>query len=125
MRNSIYVCAVAWAIGGAVAAAQQPDSTKADSTKKPAKPVPFAFADFTWITGNGRAHESPLDTKYFTPEIRVDVNYVSDFNRPKDHTLDGAAEMGRTSEFQLQQFGIGGDVHYDNVRARLVTQFGA
>jgi hypothetical protein len=108
-----------------------PDSTHADSTHhsvpafKQTKPLPFAFADFTWVNGNTRAHESPLDTKYFTPEIRVDVNFVDDFNHPQDHTLDGAAEMGRTSEFQVQQFGIGGDFHYDNIRARLMTQFGA
>ncbi len=48
-----------------------------------------------------------------------------DWARPKDHTLDGAAESGRTSEFQVQQFGIGGDFHWNNVRARLMTQFGA
>src|SRR5580658_8876043 len=125
MRNFLGVYALAWALGGA-ASAQQPDSTKSDSTKsaKPKPPTPFGFADFTWVNGNSRAHTSPLDTKWFTPELRVDVNFVSDFNRPKDHTLDGAAEMGRTSEFQLQQFGIGGDFHYDNVRARLMTQFG-
>src|SRR5437867_10840573 len=27
------------------------------------KPEPFAFADFTWLTGNPRTRESPLDTK--------------------------------------------------------------
>ena len=32
--------------------------------------------------------------------------------------------MGRTNEVQVQQFGIGGDFHYDNVRGRLMTQFG-
>jgi Putative beta-barrel porin-2, OmpL-like. bbp2 len=109
-----------------------PDTTQADTTHKkkeiPAftqtKPLPFAFGDFTWVNGNTRAHESPLDTKYFTPEIRVDVNFIDDFNHPADHTLDGAAEMGRTSEFQVQQLGVGGDFHFDNVRARLMTQFG-
>ncbi len=96
-----------------------------DSTRKKEKPAPFAFADFTWVNGNSREPSSPLDTKYFTPEIRVDVNDVIDFNRPKDHTLDGAAELGRTSEVQLQQLGVGGDLHYEHVRARLMTQFGA
>src|SRR5215472_8419964 len=27
------------------------------------KPEPFAFADFTWLTGNPRTREAPLDTK--------------------------------------------------------------
>lgn len=40
------------------------------------KPEPFAFADFTWLTGNPRTTESPLDTKLFTAEARVDVNYT-------------------------------------------------
>lgn len=30
----------------------------------------------------------------------------------------------RSNEVQLTQFGVGGDFHYDNVRARLMTQFG-
>src|SRR5215469_1389595 len=29
------------------------------------KPDPFSFADFTWLTGNPRTSESPLDTKVF------------------------------------------------------------
>src|SRR5690349_15962586 len=37
---------------------------------------PFAFADWTWLTGNPRNKTSPLETKYFTPDIRVDVNYT-------------------------------------------------
>ncbi|HJZ76702.1 MAG TPA: hypothetical protein VKE51_33435, partial [Vicinamibacterales bacterium] len=30
------------------------------------KPDPFAFADFTWLSGNPRTKESPLDSKVFT-----------------------------------------------------------
>ena len=85
---------------------------------------PFTFTDFTWLNGNPRTHSSPLDTKYFTPEIRIDTNFVWDFNHPKDHTLVGSSELGRTSEFQLQQLGLGGDFHYENVQARVMTQFG-
>jgi Putative beta-barrel porin-2, OmpL-like. bbp2 len=113
MRTFVGACAVALALGRAASAQ--------DSAKTPA---PFGFADFTWVNGNGRAHTSPLETKYFTPEIRVDVNYVSDFNRPKDHTIDGSSEVGRSSEIQLQQLGLGGDFHYENIRARVMTQFG-
>src|SRR5580698_4319204 len=101
------------------------DTTKRDSTtKKPAKPDPFAFGDFTWLNGNSREHQPLIDSKYFTAEIRVDVNYIYDWARPDDHTLDGAAEAGRTQEFQVQQLGVGGDFHWDNVRARVMTQFG-
>ncbi len=85
---------------------------------------PFAFADFTWLNGNSRQKSSLLDSKYFTGEFTADANYIMDFNHPQDHSLDGSCESGRTSEFQLQQLGIGGDFHYEHVRGRLMTQFG-
>jgi hypothetical protein len=85
---------------------------------------PFAFSDFTWLNGGGRQTTSVLDTKYFTGEFRIDTNYVYDFAQPIDHTLDGSTNSGRTSEFQVQQLGLGGDFHYDNVRGRFMTQFG-
>jgi Putative beta-barrel porin-2, OmpL-like. bbp2 len=91
---------------------------------KPAKAEPFAFADFTWLTGNPRTKEVPLDTKFFTPEIRADVDYIYDFRHPKDDTISGSSEVFRSSEVQLTQLGVGGDFHFDNVRARLMTQFG-
>jgi Putative beta-barrel porin-2, OmpL-like. bbp2 len=90
----------------------------------PKKPEPFAFADFTWLNGNSRTSESPIDTKVFTGEFRVDVSYIQQFNHPSDNTLVGSSESGRTNEIQLQQLGIGGDFHYDNVIGRLMTQFG-
>jgi len=94
----------------------------AQDTPKPAEP--FAFADFTWLNGTCREKDALLDTKYFTGEFRADVNAVYDFNHPRDHTLVGSSELGRTSEVQVQQLGIGGDFHWDNVRGRILTQFG-
>jgi hypothetical protein len=102
-------------------------SAAAETPVEPAKPKaadPFAFADFTWLNGNSRTSESPIDTKYFTGEFRADTSFIYDFNHPKDDTLVGSSESGRTSEFQVQQLGVGGDFHYDNVRGRLMTQFG-
>jgi hypothetical protein len=90
----------------------------------PQKAEPFAFADFTWLTGNARTKESPMDTKFFTPEIRADVDYVYDFRHPKDDTISGSSEIFRSNEVHVTQLGVGGDFHYDNVRARLMTQFG-
>jgi len=96
---------------------------KSGAAKAPAT-EPFAFADFTWLTGNARTRESPMDTKFFTPEIRADVDYSYDFNHPKDNTISGSSEVFRANEVQVTQLGVGGDFHYDNVRARLMTQFG-
>jgi hypothetical protein len=98
------------------------DASAAPAAAK--KPDPFAFADFTWLTGNPRTKESPLDTKLFTGEFRVDTNYTYSFNKPVDDTISGSSEIFRSGEFQLTQLGVGGDFHYDNVRGRLMTQFG-
>jgi hypothetical protein len=91
---------------------------------KPAKAEPFAFADWTWLNGNSRVKEPPFDTKFFTPEVQADVDYIIDLNHPKDDTLGGSSEVFRAYEVQLTQLGVGGDFHFDNVRGRLMTQFG-
>src|SRR3954471_2521443 len=88
------------------------------------KAEPFAFADFTWLTGNPRTTDAPLDTKAFTGEFRADTNFTYSFNKPADDTISGSSEIFRAGEFQLTQLGIGGDFHVDNVRGRLMTQFG-
>jgi hypothetical protein len=90
--------------------------------KEPAEP--FAFADYTWLNGNSRTKELAFDSKFFTPEIRADVDYIVDFNHPSDDTIGGSSEVFRSSEVHVTQLGVGGDFHYDNVRARLMTQFG-
>jgi hypothetical protein len=104
-------------------AAQDSTRTAAD-TAAPAKPAPFAFADFTWLQGNPRQTVSVLDSKYVTGEFRLDASYIGDFNRPADHTLVGTSESGRTGEVQVQQLGVGGDFHTEHAIGRLMTQFG-
>ena len=94
------------------------------SSEKPAKAEPFAFADFTWLNGNARTKTPAFDSKFFTPEIRADVDYIYDFHHPQDDTISGSSEVFRANEIQLTQLGVGGDFHYDHVRARLMTQFG-
>jgi len=102
---------------------QATEKEKSGATK-PATSEPFAFADFTWLNGNARTKESPMDTKFFTPEIRADVDYVYSFNHPSDDTIGGSSEVFRSSEVHVTQLGVGGDFHFDNVRARVMTQFG-
>ncbi len=91
--------------------------------KQPAA-QPFAFADWTWLNGNPRTKEQPFDSKFFTPEIRADVAYHYDFNHPKDDTISGSSEVFRSNEVSLTHLGIGGDFHFDNVRARVMSQIG-
>ena len=101
-------------------------AANASAGERAAKPKiePFSDADWTWLNGNPRTKEIFWDSKFFTPEIRADVNYVADFNHPADHTIGGSSELFRSYEVQLEQLGIGGDFHYDNVRARFMTQLG-
>jgi len=98
--------------------------TQVAATSKPPKPDPFSQYDYTWLTGNPRIKEVPLDTKFFTPEIRFDVNYTYDFNHPADDTIGGSSEIFRAQEFQVEQAGVGGDFHWNNVQGRFMTQFG-
>jgi hypothetical protein len=121
---------VAWLLAVVPAAAQSASTVRSpvDSAHPAAagsaRAVPFAFGDFAWLNGNSRQGTSVLDSKYFTGEFRADVSFIGDFNRPRDHTLVGTSESARTSEFQVQQLGIGGDFHTEHAIGRLMTQFG-
>jgi hypothetical protein len=86
--------------------------------------TPFAFGDFTWLNGTPRNKDTVLDTKFFTPEVRLDTNFMEDFNQPHDHTIVGATESFRSGEVQIEQASVGGDFHWDNVRGRILFMFG-
>jgi len=86
--------------------------------------TPFAFGDLTWMNATTRVKDTVLDTKFFTPEIRFDTNYMDDFNQPKDHTIVGATESFRSGEVQIEQASVGGDFHWQNVRGRVLLMFG-
>ena len=94
------------------------------SAGKETKIAPFSDWDWSWLNGNPRNKDVAFDSKFFTPEIRADVTYNYDFNKPIDNSIGGSSEIFRANEIQLEQLGVGGDFHYDNVRARLMTQFG-
>jgi hypothetical protein len=128
--NAASAASVAEHQGPVSEAAGSPPMAAAFMTKQPvsSKPQahsePFAFADFTWLNGNARTRDTPYATAFFTPEVRVDVNYTYDFRHPQDDTISGSSEVFRSNEVQLTQLGVGGDFHLDNVRGRLMTQFG-
>jgi Putative beta-barrel porin-2, OmpL-like. bbp2 len=88
------------------------------------KSLPFAYADWTWLNGNPRTKDTPMATKYFTPEFRADVNYTLDYNHPKDDSLGGSTETFRSDEVQVEQLSFGGDIRINNVRGRFLTMYG-
>src|SRR3984957_19431556 len=80
--------------------------------------------DWTWTNNNGHQTDSPMATKYFTPEFRADANYTIDMNHPEDDTLGGSTETFRSDEWQLQQISVGGDIRINNVRGRFLCLCG-
>jgi Putative beta-barrel porin-2, OmpL-like. bbp2 len=118
---------VSTAVAGATPAPIGPPQATEKGKSGAAKPQasePFSFADFTWLNGNSRTKDTPYATSFFSPEIRADVDYNYSFNHPKDDTIGGSSEVFRHGEVHVTQLGVGGDFHYDDVRARLMTQFG-
>jgi hypothetical protein len=102
----------------------QTSSDSSGASAKKQKIDPFSDWDWTWLNGNPRNKDVAFDSKFFTPEIRADITYNYDFNKPIDNSIGGSSEIFRSNEIQLEQLGLGGDFHYDNVRARFMTQFG-
>ena len=86
--------------------------------------TPFAVGDIGWMNGTPREKAPIFDTKFFTPEIRLDVNYLQSGNHPQDHTIVGSTEEFRSGEFQIEQVSFGGDFHWQNVKARFLSMFG-
>jgi hypothetical protein len=93
------------------------------SAERTTKEAPFP-GDWTWLNSNGHQVDSPMATKYFTPEFRADANYILDYNHPADDTMGGATESFRSDEWQLEQVSFGGDIRIDNVRGRVLTMNG-
>jgi acyl-CoA-binding protein len=65
-----------------------------------------------------------MSTKYFTPEIRFDANYILDYNHPEDDSMVGSTEMYRSQEWQLEQASVGGDFRVQNTRGRILYMDG-
>jgi len=96
-------------------------ATEPTQPEKPKPAEPFAYADWTWLNGTPRNKDAVWDSKFFTPEVRFDTNFVSSFNHPRDDTLGGSTEIFRSNEVQVEQISFGGDFHWQNVRGRVLT----
>jgi hypothetical protein len=92
--------------------------------EKPEPTVPFAYADWSWMNGVPHNKDAVWDSKFFTPEIRFDTDFVYSFNHPKDDSLGGSTEIFRSDEVQVEQISFGGDFHWQNVRGRVLTMGG-
>jgi opacity protein-like surface antigen len=90
--------------------------------EKPSEP--FAFADFGWLNGTNRQHKALLDSPVFTGSFLLDFNYTASAHNPIDNTATGSTAISRNNEFTLAFMGIGGDLHWEHARARLMLQYG-
>jgi Putative beta-barrel porin-2, OmpL-like. bbp2/Carboxypeptidase regulatory-like domain len=128
MSGNVAVAAAAPAASPPARVAQVAAVAEALQAPEPGPAVdtqtPFAVGDLGWMNGTSREKAPIFDTKFFTPEIRFDVNYLQDFNHPVDHTIVGSTEEFRSGEFQIEQVSLGGDFHWNNVRARFLSMFG-
>ncbi len=98
---------------------------KADSIKKAMdSATPLGYADFSWLNGNNRQDHKLLDNEYFTGDFTFDMNYTRSNNNPIDNTVTGSTALARNNEIGVSMVAIGGDFHYDNVRGRIMTQWG-
>lgn len=96
-----------------------------DSTRWHQKGEPFEGIDHTWANGSDRRTTNIWkDMKYFTPSVLLDINYTHSFNNPIDNTVVGSTALARNNEVQLSALHFGGDINYENARARVMTQFG-
>jgi hypothetical protein len=107
-----------------VPAARDARSPPAAAETETTKSAPFGWFDQTWLNDGGHNVDSPMSTKYFTPEIRFDANYILDYNHPEDDSMVGSTEMYRSDEFQLEQASFGGDFRIQNTRGRILTMNG-
>ena len=114
----------------AAPAAPAPTIPDALSAPPPGPPgvdnyTPWANAsDQGWMNGTTRESNPIFDTKFFTPEIRFDSNYIYDLNDPHDHTIVGSTEEFRSGEFQVEQVSFGGNFHWNGVQARFLSMMG-
>ena len=102
-------------------ALQAPDAAPEVDTQ-----TPFAVGYLGWMNGTSREQSPIFDTKFFTPEIRFDSNYLQDFNHPKGshHRRFDRRSSPLSANFQIEQVSFGGDFHWENVRARFLSMFG-
>ncbi len=116
------------AVAAAAAAAMKQLVPEALQAPEPGPAVdtqtPFAVGDIGWMNGTTRTQTPIFDTRFFTPEVRFDVNYLQDFNHPVDHTIVGSTEEFRSGEFQIEQVSFGGNFHWNNVQARFLSMLG-
>jgi hypothetical protein len=89
-------------------------------------PAPFAWGDFTWMNGQSRQKDFPLQfNKAITLSVYVDAYYAFSLNHPSDDTLWGSSTLGRSNELQINLASIGLEWNWRHVIGRFSLQYGS
>jgi hypothetical protein len=121
---------VALAQSTETATAQNP-AAKADTTAATTAKIPFDGMDLSWVNGQNRQQNFPLQFKdkdselVLTASAYLDGYYNYNFARPLDHTQTISAVTGRAQEFSLALASIGIESNYKNIIGRLWLQTGS
>jgi hypothetical protein len=105
-------------------------STPAKADTAAAK-IPFDGMDLSWVNGQNRQQNFPLQFKdkdgetVLTGSALLDGYYNYNFARPLDHTQTISAVTGRAQEFSLALASIGIESNYKNIIGRLWLQTGS
>lgn len=100
-----------------------------DSTKAPK--IPFDGMDLSWINGQNRQKNFPLqfnDKKgetVLTGTVLLDGYFNYNFAKPKDNTQTISSATARSNEFSINQASIGIESNYQNIIGRLWLQTGS
>jgi hypothetical protein len=92
--------------------------------------IPFEGMDLTWINGQNRQTDFPLQLKdkngetILTGVAYLDTYYNYNFANPTDNTQTISASIGRHNEFTLNLASIGIETNYKNIVGRVWLQYG-
>ncbi len=93
--------------------------------------VPFDGMDLSWINGQNRQKNFPLQfadkngETILTGTVLLDGYFNYNFARPKDNTQTISAATARSNEFSINQASIGIESNYKNIIGRLWLQTGS
>ena len=112
----------------AIANPAAPVAQAADTTTKPEKPeatVPFAYADWTWLNGNATQQRRGLGFKILhsrDPHGHPLTSRISTIRRTTPWAV--LPKFSGRTKFQVEQISFGGNFHWQNVNARILTMNG-
>ena len=98
---------------------------QADTAKAAPKPVPFDWADWTWLNGNARTKDSPLDSQVLHRRVPPRCGVYLRLQQPEGpHAGRDRASRGARRRCRCSSSASAATSTCDHVRGRLMTQFG-